>query len=77
MRNVWDVIDSIIDVVPDEELDLIRELRAIHSSSIFAAPELQGDMWARLQTVLIKRVGLNFDPAGCWRSDVEAIFSNR
>jgi hypothetical protein len=51
-RNIADVIDRILDVVPTEMISLRVQLDALKESAIFTAPEAMGRRWSMLADIL-------------------------
>jgi len=72
MRWLPDVIDSILNVIPKEHFKLIEKLKAIKSSSEFAAPEMQNHWWKECGVILEEEIG---KPIEKWKRDIAIIFS--
>lgn len=72
MRNLSDVVDQMLEVIPTENESLINRLKAAKQSSLFAAPEMQSVFWNECFTSLVSEIG---EPVEDWQKKVAAIFS--
>lgn len=72
MRNLSDVVDKMLEVIPVENESLINQIKAARQSSLFAAPEMQSVFWNECASALISEIG---EPVVEWQKQVAAIFS--
>ena len=56
MRNLPDVIDKMLEVIPLENNSLIGGLESIQSSALFAAPEIQSFWWQECASFLNRSI---------------------
>lgn len=75
MRNLPDVINNIIEVIPDSEDQLITELNELKESTMFTAPEAIGRKWEILMLVI--NYHLQYPPEKDWERKVGNIFANK
>jgi hypothetical protein len=73
-RELKDVIDRMLEHVPEEEWVLVDELRRIRTESEYVAPEAKADVWQRTHRVLATAIG---EPTKSWEIEVTEIFSGR
>ena len=72
-RDIGDVIDRIIQVLPEEANPVVAaELKKIKSDAGFAAPETMGGVWNKAAQVLTIYIGI---PKEDWQIKVSKIFS--
>lgn len=72
MRNLSDVVDKMLEVIPSEKESLRDQLKATKQSSLFAAPEIQSSFWNNCAGILNREIG---DPVEDWQKKVASIFS--
>lgn len=73
-RNLRDVLDSIIEVVPSSETHTLAVLRDLQSSVSFSAPELITFWWNEVADALNDNLGFPDSP---WKLQIDEIFSGR
>ena len=71
MRDLKDVVDSMICVIPESEGELIDRLRAFADSSMYAPPETQQEWWGRVADTLDYHIPERTEE---WHHTVGAIF---
>jgi hypothetical protein len=75
MRNLSDVIDQILEVIPKRRnTSFIHALKDIQSSVKFAAPEMHSFWWNQCYEILSEETP---NPTGGWKKEVENIFSGK
>ena len=74
MRNLADVIDQMVEVIPANEETLIARLNATRQSVLFAAPELESFWWNMCAERLNDEIG---QPTKKWQKQIGLIFSGR
>jgi hypothetical protein len=75
-RNICDVIDRVLAVIPAEHAESIRpRLTSLRSSASFSAPELMQDRWLSFAVILGEEVGPPGDVP--WKLKVQAIFNGK
>ena len=52
MRNIVDVVDQILLVIPKEEHSFRAELKSLRSSALYAAPESTKMWWSEFQRII-------------------------
>lgn len=72
MRNLSEVIEEMLAVVPAEQIDLRDRLKATKQSSLYAAPEMRQTFWHECRDHLVSYVG---KPKEEWQKQVASIFS--
>lgn len=72
MRELADVIDLIVEQIPETENLLLLRLESMKSSVVCRAPEMTSFWWHELQDLLIQDIG---DPVEEWELKVEKIFT--
>lgn len=70
-RVFSEVLDQILEVVPNDSLKLQNRLIAIQISSLFAAPEMQYAFWRIAADILEEEIGV---PTMAWELKVSNIF---
>jgi hypothetical protein len=75
MRNICDVIDQIIKVVPSTEKGLLNDLDYVKQKSMYKAPEAMYECWLELQFILT--TNLPSIPIQEWHFEIVSIFSTR
>ena len=75
LRNVVTVSKELLEVIPETETELIRDIQEYSSGLWNQAPELlQGtQFWTPLQTILKKHITVFDEP---WKIKVKDIFAN-
>lgn len=72
-RDLGEVIDALLEVIPPGEVELRAELAKQRCDTRYRAPELAAEGWNRVSHILMDLVG---DPAGCeWKQQVGLIFA--
>lgn len=75
MRDLADVLDRMLAVIPESEDDLRAMLKGIRSSVGYTAPEVMPELWRATQHQLQSKLG---GPATTpWHFDVVTIWSGR
>lgn len=72
MRNLSDVVDKMLEVIPTENESLISRVKAAKQSSLYASPEMQSVFWNECFNALVSEIG---EPVEDWQKNVAAIFS--
>jgi len=75
LRNVVTVSKKLLEVIPETETELIRDIQEYSSGLWNQAPELlQGaQFWAPMQTILAKHITIFDEP---WKIKVKDVFTN-
>ena len=73
-RNIVDVINTLLCIVPTDEQWFINELNSIKESAFYAAPEAAHLGWQRLTESMMEAYGASF-PTKDWEFNVTAIIS--
>jgi hypothetical protein len=73
-RQLPDVIDKILEVIPKEKADLIGSLERIRESALFAPPEGMNVWWQETGATLEAGVG---QPTENWHHELVRIMSGR
>ncbi len=71
-RQLTDVIDQMLKVIPPEKDRLIAILKDLHSSADFASPENQLMWWKETMAALNQEIG---KPSAPWELEVQRIFT--
>lgn len=74
-RNVAEVIDQVLGIVPEAEQELRSRLEALRTSAKYKAPELMGDIWNGAAHLL--NDSLPFPPQEEWQWKVASTFANQ
>lgn len=79
MRMIYNVIDQIIEAIPEEEKKnygrMLFELDNIRNASLYQAPEQMPDWFKRVANILNIHLG---DPKGAaWKERIVDIFADR
>jgi hypothetical protein len=79
MREIVDVINDVLEVVPETETKLRLELAHLRESACYAPPEGVPGLWRRGSQVLTELLGprMETEPAGSWCLRVAAIWSGK
>jgi hypothetical protein len=70
MRNLSDVIDQLLTVIPSDH-DVVPELKSIQQSAKFAAPEMLRNFWILTADALQEHLG---PPDADWKREVQRLF---
>lgn len=73
MRDIVVVIDEMLDLVPNDELELRDHLRALQTTARYMAPEMQRGVWESGAVILADRFG-PVPPEDGWKADIIGIF---
>lgn len=74
-RSLGDVIDKILEIVPEEEFETRRILVWVRDNAAYSAPEMMRAEWDHVQMALAKACG-NVSPAeGSWQARAIACFT--
>ncbi len=73
-RNLPDVIDAMLVVIPETERHLLHSLKSAKQSSYYAPPENQHIWWKETQGILAQMVG---EPKLDWQWLVAAAFAGK
>lgn len=71
MRSLTIVIDRMLEVIPNDEIDLARGLLDLKSSAEYAAPEIMSFWWNETAEYLNYTVG---NSTAEWAGKVHSIF---
>ena len=74
-RKLTDVIDEILEIIPEQETDFINQLKDIHASVSCAPPELFGTWWSETYETLWSNIPPK--PTEYWQYKVLSIFSTK
>jgi hypothetical protein len=72
MRNLYEVIEKMIEIIPEENNSLISQLKDIQASVSFAAPELRSFWWNECANTLNSNI---VDITEDWQIKLGSIFS--
>lgn len=73
MRNFGQVINQMIEKIPDDKVDFINELKKNYEDASYKAPE-DVSPWNRTQLTLMKHIP---QPENDWEFEVISIFTNK
>lgn len=71
MRNLGEVLNRVLEEVPESEVSLRRRLRRVYESSCFTAPEEMQGRWMEAQTILAEEAS----GSGDWQNDIRRIWN--
>jgi hypothetical protein len=71
MRNLIEVIDTMLTYIPEKEHSLLQRLEEIKDIGWYAAPEVQGSYWIRCAELLEYEIGV---PTKSWQKIVASVF---
>jgi hypothetical protein len=74
MRNILEVMDKVLNCVPDTEPAIKECFIQLRSDFSYKAPEQMHECWARLCFVLEERLG---KPDNDWKKQIQAIVTHR
>ena len=74
-RNVVDVIDQVLGIVPEAEKELRGRLEDLRRNAKYKAPEVMRDIWSGMGHLL--NDSLPFPPKEEWQWKVAATFANQ
>lgn len=72
-RNCYEVIVKMIEIIPSDREDLIKDLQWHYEDSIYKAPE-ETIQWVRVSDTLQKHI---FKPIASWEFEVLSIFTTK
>lgn len=73
-RNIMDVIDTLLCIIPEGEQWFINELKSIKDSASYNPPEAQYLGWERLVEASMDAYGASY-PTADWQFNVTSIIS--
>ncbi len=73
-RNLEQVIDVLVGIIPPEQTNLIDGLRTVRESCLYAPPEAVHHYWQRGSEVLFTNLGAN--PETEWGKRVQRIWND-
>ena len=76
MRNLPQLIDSMLLFVPPEEKAVIENFETVRQSAEFSAPELKPLRWGQLQEALMDCVTEINSETPEWKMTIACLFSN-
>lgn len=76
MRNVYDVVERMIPLIPKNEDAFLFELRSLHQSALYAAPEAHHMWWSEFHRIINEYLPA---PNDCtdWQLQVGDIFMDK
>ncbi len=75
MRDLSEVIDRIIAVIPDGNDRTVELLKNVKKSCPYVAPELYPNLWRKCRDILCSNFG---NPEGCeWKMEISNIFTGK
>jgi len=74
MRDLGKVIDSMLEIIPGSEEELISELKDVRGSYLYSAPELATTFWELAFEHLCEHVFPNLDDKTGWQEKVRRIW---
>lgn len=82
MRNLYDVIEQMIALVPGNEEEFLEGIRAVQSSAAFSAPEMIGLHWRRAAALIQERFEDPDNPnqplfTAPWQEQVVDLFTDK
>jgi hypothetical protein len=77
VRDLCNVIDRMVALIPREETDLLAALASRRMSALFSPPECQAERWAEVGHVLAGKFGKPPSQLDGWRRDVAEIFTGK
>lgn len=77
MRDVYDVCETVMEIIPDAEIVFLQELRKFSNSLWNKAPELRqgSELWIQFGIILQKNIGESFDKD--WKRRVFNIYNDK
>ncbi len=75
-RDLTEVIDQILEVVPSDRLNLHARLKSVKDGAMYAAPEMMKQHWSRAQTILASELGNPTKFKDEWMLRVYQIFTD-
>lgn len=76
MRNIYDVVDRMIPLIPKDEAALLGELHSLRQSALYAAPESARMWWSEFHRIINEYLP---HPSECtdWQLNVGNIFMDK
>jgi hypothetical protein len=71
-RNLVDVIDQMIAVIPETEKQLRGRLESLKTTCVYSSPEQDSARWSHCAEILMGEIG---EPVTEWQKKVAEIFS--
>ena len=77
MRDVYDICEMVMEIIPDTEIVLLQELRKFSNSLWNKAPELRkgSELWIQFGIILQQYIGESFDKD--WKMRVINIYNDK
>lgn len=75
MRNLFEVINNILAVVPEDQQDLRSRLASVQHSVAYSPPELMADLWNDTHAVLFSGYPVCINDWTTWMWEASRIFS--
>lgn len=75
MRDLPQLIESMLLFVPQEEKAIIEKLKNVQQSALFSAPELMPIRWSSLQEVLMEFLSEFNSETPEWKIIIASLFS--
>lgn len=69
MRKLTEVIDNMVDLIPNHEINFITELESMRSSAAYCAPEQMVQWWLAVAHLLEDELGEEAPTSG-WEFEV-------
>lgn len=76
MRNLIDVIDQMLSVLPTNEESLRKDLFGRKDSCFYTAPEAMSYRWEEVANILVNRFGKT-EPISGWQKKIVDIWMDR
>lgn len=77
MRNVYDVVDQMVPLIPREESALLGELHSLKQSALFAAPEATRMWWTEFHWIINEYIPPPGSQLTKWQTNVVNIFMDK
>lgn len=77
MRNIYDVVDRMIPLIPEDEGALLFELRSLRQSALYAAPESARMWWTEFHRVINEYLPPPGSQLTEWQTSVVNIFMDK
>ena len=74
MRKLADVIDRLLEEIPESQVRLIRCLANIQDSATYTPPEQMSFRWRQCQEVLFEELGYDKVEEDGWLKNVQEIW---
>lgn len=77
MRNIFEVISKIKEVVPADEVGFHAELNWAREDVAYKAPEIQWMAWESLAKVFNRNINVPFEECNEWQKKAVLIFTDK